>query len=119
MVKVLIVDDEQDIRNLGEMMLGDEGYEVLTAKNAGEAITKAEEEKPDIILMDIVMPGRDGFDACKILKFKPVTKKIPVIMFSALGRDVDKEMAKEAGAEAYITKPFDEEKLIEVIEKFT
>jgi CheY-like chemotaxis protein len=119
LVKVLIVDDEEDIRNLGEMMLTDNGYDVLTAKNAGEAITKAEEEKPDIILMDIVMPGRNGFDACKILKFKPATKEIPVVMFSALGRDVDKKMAEEAGAEAYITKPFDKERLLELIEEYT
>ncbi|MFP3951692.1 MAG: response regulator [Candidatus Bathyarchaeia archaeon] len=117
MVKVLIVDDEADIRNLGEMMLSDKGYEVITAKNAGEAITKAEEESPDIILMDIVMPGRNGFDACKILKFKPSTKEIPVIMFSALGRDVDKRMAREAGAEDYINKPFNAEKLVKIIEK--
>ncbi|MFW6117422.1 MAG: response regulator [Thermoproteota archaeon] len=119
MVKVLVVDDEEDIRSLGEMMLSDEGYEVLTAKNAGEAITKAEEEKPDIILMDIVMPGRNGFDACKILKFKPATTRTPVVMFSALGRDVDKKMAKEAGAEDYITKPFEKQKLIQTIKKYT
>jgi twitching motility two-component system response regulator PilH len=69
--------------------------------------------------MDIVMPGRNGFDVCKILKFKPATKDIPVIMFSALGRDIDKKMAEEAGAEAYITKPFNKEQLIEIVEKLT
>ncbi|MFW6117059.1 MAG: response regulator [Thermoproteota archaeon] len=117
--KVLVVDDEEDIRSLGEMMLSDEGYGVLTAKNAGEAITQAEEGKPDIILMDIVMPGRNGFDVCKMLKFKPSTKHIPVIMFSALGRDVDREMAEEAGADDYITKPFDKEDLLQTIKKYT
>jgi two-component system alkaline phosphatase synthesis response regulator PhoP len=119
LAKVLIVDDEEDIRNLGKIMLSDIGHDVLTAGNAGDALTIAEEEKPDLILMDIVMPGRNGFDVCKILKFKPATKDIPVIMFSALGRDIDKKMAEEAGAEAYITKPFNKEQLIEIVEKLT
>jgi DNA-binding response OmpR family regulator len=69
---------------------------VLTAKNSGQAVTTAEEEYPDLILLDIVMPSRNGFDTCKLLKFNSKTSDIPVIMFSALGRDVDKEMAKEA-----------------------
>lgn len=117
MVKVLIVDDEEDIRNLAEMMLTDQGYEVITARNAGDAVTKAEEDDPDIILMDVVMPGRNGFDTCKILKFKPDTKDIPIIMFSALGREVDRKMAEEAGAEGYITKPFEKDKLLQIIEE--
>jgi DNA-binding response OmpR family regulator len=117
MVEILVVDDEEDIRNLAKMVLEGKGFKVLTASNSGNALIMAEEEHPDLILLDIVMPGRNGFDTCKLLKFKPTTHDIPVIMFSALGRQRDKEMAEEAGADDYITKPFDETSLVRIIEK--
>jgi two-component system alkaline phosphatase synthesis response regulator PhoP len=117
MAKILVVDDEEDILKLAGMILQDAGHGVITAKNAGEAITRAKEEEPDMVLMDVVMPGRSGFEACKILKFEPSTKNIPVIMFSAVGRAVDRKMAEEAGAEGYVTKPFAARDLIEEVEK--
>lgn len=117
MTRILVVDDEEDIRQIVEKMLDEEGYDVLTAGNSGEALTLAEEEHPDMILMDVVMRGRNGFDTCKILKFKPATKDIPLVMFSALNMDVDKEMADKAGADGYIAKPFDKQ-IIETIEKY-
>jgi DNA-binding response OmpR family regulator len=94
------------------MILNDAGYDVLTANNARGSFTKAEEENPDLILMDIIMLSRNGFDACKLLKFKPATKEIPVIMFSALKREVDKNMAFESRASDYIVKPFNRKVLL-------
>jgi PAS domain S-box-containing protein len=115
--KVLLVDDEADIRNLGKRILEKRGYSVLTVGDAGKALRIAGEEHPNIILLDIVMPGRNGFDVCRELKLKPITKDIPVVMFSVLDRDVDKRMAIEAGADDYITKPFEPEQLIKRINK--
>ncbi|MFP3951691.1 MAG: response regulator [Candidatus Bathyarchaeia archaeon] len=112
---VLVVDDEDDIRELVERYLSEEGYEVLTAKNAGEAIIYAEQEQPDLILMDVVMPGRSGFDACRDLKLKPDTSHIPVILISVLTRSTDREMAFEAKADSFIPKPFTKEQILEEI----
>ncbi|MFW6117063.1 MAG: response regulator [Thermoproteota archaeon] len=114
---ILLVDDEVDVRNLGKKILEEEGYTVYTAGEASQALTLAVEEQPDLILMDIVMPGRNGFDTCRELKLKPSTKQIPVVMFSVLNRDTDREMAAEAGADGYITKPFKTPQLLRTINK--
>lgn len=114
---ILVVDDEKDIRDLVERYLTETGFEVLTAKNAGEAIIFAEQEQPDLILMDVVMPGRSGFDACRDLKLKSSTSHIPVILISVLTRSTDREMALEAQADDFIPKPFTKEQLLEKINK--
>ncbi|MBD3206686.1 PAS domain S-box protein [Candidatus Bathyarchaeota archaeon] len=114
---ILILDDEADIRNLGRRILEEKGYKVLTAEDSSTGLRMAEEELPDLILLDVVMPGRSGFDTCRELKLKSSTRDIPVIMFSVLSRDVDKKMAEEAGADDYITKPFDTEELLSSIKK--
>jgi CheY-like chemotaxis protein len=115
--RILAVDDEADIRNLVKMMLEAKGYEVITASNGDEAIVNAVSETPDIILLDIVMPGKSGFEACKIIKAQKNTKHIPVIMFSTLGRDNDKKMGADAGADGYIVKPFVREDMIAELDK--
>jgi len=112
---ILVVDDEKDIRNLVERYLKGAGYEVLTAKNAGEALIYAEQEQPDLIIMDVVMPGRSGFDACRDLKLKSDTSHIPVILISVLTRPTDRDMAFEARADDFMAKPFTKEQILDKV----
>ncbi|PKK86486.1 MAG: hypothetical protein CVT48_01055 [Thermoplasmata archaeon HGW-Thermoplasmata-1] len=104
--KILVVDDEDDILNLAKIMLEGEGYEVVTAPDGDDALAKANSELPDLVLLDIILPGKNGFDVCRILKQDSKTRFIPIVLFSALGRDTDKKMGKDAGANGYIVKPF-------------
>lgn len=115
--KILIVDDEPDTINLAKMILERKGYHVVSASTGDEAIQKAESEMPDFIYLDMVMPGKSGLEVCKILKTQSKTKKIPLVMFTALGRDVDKKLSKEAGADGHFLKPFTAEDLIDEIKK--
>jgi len=110
--RILVADDEPDILNLTRLMLEQEGYLVTTASDGEETLRKAEAEMPDIILLDIVMPGKTGLEVCKILKAKHKTRDIPVVMFTALGQDGDRKLAKEAGCDGYFTKPFSLESLL-------
>jgi CheY-like chemotaxis protein len=106
MDKLLIVDDEPDIIGLLKLVLEAEGYQVVPALSGEEALQLAEVETPDLVLLDLMMPGRSGLEICRYLKNQPRTRNIPVIIFSALGRDVDKKLTAEAGANAHLTKPF-------------
>lgn len=115
--RILVVDDEEDIRNLAKITLEGEGYAISTAADGDEAVSKAFSEIPDVVLLDIVLPGKSGFDVCRIIKKDPRTKFVPVVLFSALGRDTDKRMGKEAGADGYIVKPFAIDVLAAEIEK--
>jgi len=102
--KVLVVDDEWEIRDMLSRFLTEEGYEVIVASNGEEAIELAERENPQVILLDIMMPGIDGIETCKRLKAEEKTRFIPIIMATALW-DTYAE-AIEAGAEDFVTKPF-------------
>jgi DNA-binding response OmpR family regulator len=114
--KVLVVDDEEYIQHILNFSFGAEGYEVITAADGAEAIQKAISEKPDVIVLDIMMPKMDGYQACKKLKSDPQTKSIPVILLTAKGRDVDRQLGSEAGADDYVVKPFSPGRLIERVE---
>jgi DNA-binding response OmpR family regulator len=114
--KVLVVDDEEYIQHILNFSFGAEGYEVVTAADGEEALTKARDEKPDIIVLDIMMPKMDGYEACRKLKSDPKTKDIPVILLTAKGRDVDRKLGSEAGADDYVVKPFSPGRLIERVE---
>ena len=113
--KVLVVDDEVNITQILEFSIGAEGYEVITAANGEEAIDKARREQPDLIILDIMMPKIDGYEACRILKANPLTKSIPVVLLTAKGRDIDKRLGYEVGATDYIVKPFSPNKLVDRI----
>ena len=113
--KILVVDDEVNITQILEFSIGAEGYEVIAAQNGEEAIDKARREQPDLIILDIMMPIIDGYEACRILKANPLTKNIPVILLTAKGRDIDKRLGYEVGATDYIIKPFSPNKLIDRI----
>jgi two-component system alkaline phosphatase synthesis response regulator PhoP len=113
--RILVVDDEIYIVHILDFSLGMEGYEVLTALDGEQALEKARAEKPDLIVLDIMMPKLDGYETCKILKGDPATRDIPVILLSAKGRNIDQKIGFEVGADDYITKPFSPRKLVERI----
>ena len=112
--KILIADDEAGIRlTLGKTLYKD--YVVLEATNGEEAVEIAKGQKPDLILMDLIMPKMDGYAACSQIKADPATRGIPVVILTAVGHELNKKFAAEMGAEAYITKPFSIQGLIDVI----
>jgi two-component system alkaline phosphatase synthesis response regulator PhoP len=113
--RILVVDDEIYIVHILDFSLGMEGYEVITALDGEQALEKARSEKPDLIVLDIMMPKLDGYETCKLLKAEEGTKNIPVILLSAKGRNVDQKIGFEVGADDYITKPFSPRKLVERI----
>ena len=106
MARVLVVDDIPDNIKLLTYELADEGHEVLVAHDGPEALAQAESERPDVILLDIMMPGLDGIEVCRRLKANPDLRAIPVIMVSARGQEVDVIAGLDAGAQDYVTKPF-------------
>lgn len=104
--KVLIVDDEMDALLALKVALEAEGYNIVEAKDGYEAIEKVHSEIPDVILLDLMIPGIDGFEVCKQLKSNPMYSHIPVIMLTARGEVDDKVEGIELGADDYVTKPF-------------
>ena len=113
--RILVVDDEIYIVHILDFSLGMEGYEVVTALDGEEGLQKAIEFKPDLIVLDIMMPKMDGYETCKALKADERTKSIPVILLSAKGRNVDMQTGYDVGADEYITKPFSPRKLVDRI----
>ncbi len=113
--RILVVDDEIYIVHILDFSLGMEGYEVVTALDGEEALRKVKEAKPDLIVLDIMMPKMDGYETCKALKSDDSTKDIPVILLSAKGRNVDMQTGYDVGADDYITKPFSPRKLVDRI----
>jgi DNA-binding response OmpR family regulator len=113
--KILVVDDEIYIVHILDFSLGMEGYEVITALDGEQALEKVKTEKPDLIVLDIMMPKLDGYEVCKNIKSSADTQHIPVILLSAKGRNVDQKLGFDVGADDYITKPFSPRKLVERI----
>jgi DNA-binding response OmpR family regulator len=117
MKKILIVDDEEKVRKLVEVTLSVGELEILHASSGEEALSVAREAKPDLILLDIMMPGRlDGLDVCRMLKKDPETKDIYIIMLTAKGQQVDKENGYASGADEYFVKPFSPMELMDKID---
>ena len=115
---VLLADDEVMIRTLIAATLGfEDRYQVLVARDGEEALTTAQREKPDLICLDIMMPGRNGYEVCQALKGDPETAQIKVIMLTALAQESDRWKALEAGADDYVTKPFSPRALLEKVEE--
>ncbi|MDW7773540.1 MAG: response regulator [Desulfobulbaceae bacterium] len=103
---VLVVDDEPNIVLSLKFLISQQGYEVRTAGSGEEALHALNEQIPDLILLDIMMPKPDGYEVCQIIRSTPEWKDIPVIMLTAKGRDVEKQKGFAMGADDYITKPF-------------
>ena len=117
MGQALIVDDSATERAILVNCLQDIGIEVLIAASGEEALEKIADTHPDLILLDVVLPGRSGFEICRELKGSEVTNKIPIILCSNKGTDMDKFWGKKQGADAYIPKPVDQEELLEAVQK--
>lgn len=113
--KILLVDDEKDLVEMVSFRLQASGYEIITAYDGQEALEKAKKEKPDLIILDLMLPKMDGYKVCGLLKTDARYNKIPIIMFTAMAQDSDKQMGQEVGADAYITKPFEPQVLLEKI----
>ena len=110
--KILLVDDEKDLVETVSFRLKASGYDVVTAYDGQEALTKTRLEKPDLIILDLMLPKMDGYKVCRMLKFDERYKSIPIIMFTARVQESDKKMGEEVGADDYITKPFEPENLL-------
>ncbi|MFA4967486.1 MAG: response regulator [Candidatus Margulisiibacteriota bacterium] len=113
--KILIVDDEEDIVAALSIRLKALGYDIIMAYDGMTALSKAREEKPDLILLDIMLPKLDGYKVCRILKFDEKFRHIPIIMVTAKGAESNIKMGAEVGADAYITKPFSPDELMKKI----
>lgn len=103
--KILIADDEPDILEIIQFNLQTEGYEVFTAKNGDEALEQAKKHQPDLIILDIMMPGKNGIDVCNILRMQPAFKETLIVFLSALSDEGTEIRGLETGADDYLTKP--------------
>lgn len=110
--KILVVDDETDILTLLEYNLEKAGFKVISADDGPDAIDITKRERPDLIILDIMLPSMEGTEVCKILKSGDATRHIPIIMLTAKGEEVDRVVGFELGADDYITKPFSPRELI-------
>ncbi|MDD5449400.1 MAG: response regulator [Candidatus Omnitrophica bacterium] len=110
--KILFVDDETDLVTVVTFRLKNAGYEVVTAYDGQEGLDKARSEKPDLIILDLMLPKVNGYKVCKTLKSEDKYKAIPIILFTARAQETDKKMGKEVRADAYIVKPFEPETLL-------
>lgn len=114
--KVLIVDDEPNILMSLEFLMKKKGYEVFIARNGAEAIKIIEEEFPDLVLLDIMMPDVDGYEVCEYVKGKPVLKEIRIVFLSAKTKETDIKKGLDMGADLYLTKPFSNKELMKQVE---
>jgi len=115
--KILIAEDERDIRELVVFALEWSGYNVTQASNGEDAVKKAKEIVPDLILMDVRMPRMTGYEACEVLKADEITRHIPIVFLSAKGQDEEVQRGKDLGAEAYFLKPFAPDELSEDVKQ--
>lgn len=110
--KILVVDDEEHIAELISYNLTSNGYKVITANNGNDAVKLAVEEKPNLILLDLMIPGKDGYDVCKDIRSNSDVRNTPIIMLTAKSEELDKILGLELGADDYITKPFSVRELL-------
>jgi DNA-binding response OmpR family regulator len=110
--KVLIADDEPNIVTALEFLLKRSGYEVRTVANGAEALVALEADRPDVVLLDIMMPVKSGYEVCQRMRERPDWRHIKIIMLTAKGRDVEMNKGLSIGADLYITKPFSTQELV-------
>ena len=115
---VLVIDDEPDICANIQVLLETRGFRVVLARNGKEGIDKARAEAPHLILLDVKLPVLSGFEVCRCLKEDPSTKNIPIMMLTAMDTLGDVEKSFTLGADDYLSKPFDTERLIEKVKKY-
>ena len=115
MYKVLVADDEHNIRHILDFSLHAEGFQVISALDGEEAFQLAVVVIPDLVILDVMMPGQGGVETCRALKADVRTSSIPVILLTALTGREDRNAGEQAGADAYITKPFSPQKVIDAV----
>jgi len=115
MKRVLVVDDEPDIVEIVACLLEGEGYETLVARDGIEAVEVAEAERPDLVLLDVMMPEMNGYQVCRLLRAKPEFRDTPVVMLTAKAQQSDQFWGLDSGATAYLTKPFDNRELLRTV----
>jgi two-component system, OmpR family, alkaline phosphatase synthesis response regulator PhoP len=116
--KILVVDDEPDLVETVRYPLEMEGYQVLVAYNGEDGLNQARKDGPDLIILDLMLPKLDGYKVCRLLKFDERYKHIPILMLTAKTQEKDKLLGKETGADEYMTKPFDIDKLLEKVKSY-
>jgi two-component system phosphate regulon response regulator PhoB len=114
--KILVVDDEPDVLRMLQVVLGRRGHQVLAAASGMEGLVTAQGERPDLVLLDIMMEGMDGWEVLKLLKLDPATQAIPVVILSARVEPRDKIRGLQEGAVDYVTKPFSVRELLATID---
>ena len=115
--KILLVDDEPDLVQMVSVRLGAAGYEVATAFDGQEALQRVKESRPELIILDLMLPKLDGYKVCRLLKFDERTRAIPILIFTARAQVEDVTLATECGADAYLTKPFEAKMLLAKIQE--
>ena len=115
--KILITEDSPTILAIAKDTLECAGFVVICAVDGQEALDKARQTQPDLIILDLMLPKIDGYKVCRMLKFDEKYKNIPIIIFTAKAQEADIKLAKEVGADAYIIKPFDPEMLLTKIKE--
>lgn len=114
---VLVVDDSMTDLQIAKGSLQQAGFSVITASNEQEAKSRIVAQKPDLIVLDVVLPDRSGFELCRDLKAEMTTKKIPIVMCSTKGSNMDKYWGMQQGADIYLAKPIDAEELVRAVQK--
>src|SRR5688572_22797675 len=112
MARVLVIEDERDIREVLAFNLKEAGHEVLAASEAREGLRLARDRKPDLVLLDLMLPDQPGTEVCRQLKADGATRDIPVIMLTAKGQEIDRVLGFELGADDYVVKPFSVRELL-------
>lgn len=115
--RILLIDDHQTMHRLLEAIVRIRGYELLCAENGRQGIALARQEKPDLILLDVMMPDMDGFKVCQYLKGQDETRDIPVLFLTARGAESDVEAGRRVGAEGFMTKPFQTMAVLNLIDR--
>ncbi|MCJ7621344.1 MAG: response regulator [Anaerolineae bacterium] len=110
--RILIIDDDVLTSEVMKHALEVEGYEIVTAPNGVEGLAKARDEKPDLVVLDVMLPGLDGYEVCHRLREAPQTADLPILMLSAKAREVDVETGRRMGANVFLTKPLDPSALV-------
>ena len=113
--KILIVEDDPSFSRAITHIIQKEGYDVISASNGMTGLRMANSENPDLLILDVMLPGLDGFEICNRLRQDPLTANLPIIMLSAKGQDIDKTTGLKVGASEYLTKPVDRALLLEKI----
>lgn len=116
--KILVVDDELDMLMVIKLRLEASGYEVITATDGLDGLNAARRVKPDLIVLDIMLPKMNGYKVARFLKFDEEYKSIPIVMLTALSGEEDRSTGIETGADAYLTKPFETQQLLDAVREF-